>query len=181
VTDDTLIKVNIKGLILFDNRFSLVGLNHLAERAALRYLQLCRSSGKIERMAEAYDQLATVFKASAEAGKNAFAMGKFYWVQYIGEGVPVHLRKEFIYRNPANLHVSEFHTYVRAIMDSAVQNGVEVRIAGTSAPTSKDAESKDAIIFVTSVKPVFDEPSEESPFTNDMAQQFIHYIPFTQV
>lgn len=71
------------------------------------------------------------------------------------QGVPVHLKEEFIYRNPSHLHVSEFQGLMLRSIEMLVESGVEVTISNTNTINPNHHDSAGVIIFLTSVKPVY--------------------------
>ncbi len=60
-----------------------------------------------------------------------------------------------------------------------MDKGVEVKISSQASPSSKDLESKDAIIFITSVKPIFSKATSQYRHALNQAKQFQHSTPFT--
>ncbi len=102
-------------------------------------------------------------------------------VVFLSSGVPAHLQKEFIYRNANNLHVSEFHALIKKLVTSIVPAGVKVELSNHVTPTQADLDSKDAVICITSVKPIYStKSSAASPYAANQTNQFQHFIPFTQ-
>ncbi len=73
-------------LSLSIDRFSAVGLLYLVERSASRLMDMYRITSRIDKMAIEFGKLSTVFKTIAESGSVEFALGTFYWVQYVGKG-----------------------------------------------------------------------------------------------
>ena len=101
-------------------------------------------------------------------------------VLYCTAGVPLHLRQEFIYRNPSNLHVSEFHALIVKVTEGLVAEGISVRMSSLSTPTEADLNSNDVVIFITSVKPIHvPRSSAASPHAVNQVREFQHFVPFT--
>jgi hypothetical protein len=157
-----------------------IGLSYLAERATFALVDLHRKTMQVRKIAEEYATLAASFQATSDSGNSSFGMGTFYWVQFIGQGVPLRLRHEFIYRNSMNLHVSEVHSEFRHLLEAAAAPGVEVKIASQMNPSSADKESSDAILFITSVKPVFAPASASNRHAPNQTREFQLSVPFTK-
>jgi hypothetical protein len=159
-------------------RFNSVQLLYLAERSFDSLVDILRIYNRTEKISEEYTKMTNLFKSVSEAGTAGYAMGTFYWVQYVGRGVPEHLRKEFIYRNPSNLHVSEFHGLIIKVIKEIVPKDVNVRISSMSTPSEDDMNSTDVIIFMTSVKPIYRTSSGDNVALNQV-KDFQHFVPFT--
>ena len=161
--------------------FDDVGLTYLAEKCTLHLIELLRARGDVERIAAEYRHLSQSFGSLAESGNasSSFSLGTYYWVIFVGRGVPESYRHEFIYRNSNNLHISEFHALVKTFLETAVEPRVKVVMSNKSAPTPADSDSEDAIIFITSVTPVLSEPSVACPHSLNQASVFRHSLPFT--
>jgi hypothetical protein len=158
--------------------FKKLQLIYLAERASHALVDLARQQNKLLGMAQAYEKLAEIYKVVAEGGVNPFAMGTFYWVKYVGLGTPPQFRHEYIYRNATNMHVSEFHVLIKELIVPSVAAETEVRVSQANAPTQADLESKDVVIFITAVRPVY--AKSVAPEARNKAIGFCQSVPFTK-
>ncbi len=94
-------------------------------------------------------------------------------------GVPPNLRRDFIYRNSNNLHVSEFHGLIRSLLASLVGSEVETKVSPQALPSVSDFDTKDAIIFITSVKPLFQPTTRQRRYAFNQVKDFQHSSPYT--
>lgn len=93
-------------------------------------------------------------------------------------GVPSYLEGDYIYRTHGTVHVSEFQNMMITRLKEVVGAGVEVRTSNKSVPDEADEDSKDAIIFSTSVIPCFEDTA--SAYGKNQTRQFNYYLPFTR-
>ena len=69
------------------DRFTAVGLVYLAERSTTQMLSLLRiHQHRVDKMMAEYAKMSNLFKTVSDSGSSAFAMGTYYWVQYLGNG-----------------------------------------------------------------------------------------------
>lgn len=157
-----------------------IGLSYLAERSTFALVDLNRKTIQVRKIAEEYATLAASFQATSDSGNSNFGMGTFYWVQFIGQGIPVQLRHEFIYRNSMNLHVSEVHSEFKRLIEASVSPGIEVKVASQLLPSTADIDSEHAIIFITSVKPVYLPATPTNRYALNQTKEFQLSVPFTK-
>ena len=79
--------------------------------------------------------------------------------------------------------MSEFHTLIRNIithsLDQKNHNSIEVKISSQNTPTIDDYNSNDIIIFITSVKPLYEPLTSENPYSLNQVKNFQYSVPFT--
>ena len=72
--------------------------------------------------------------------------------------------------------MSEFHTLIRNIithsLDQKNHNSIEVKISSQNTPTIDDYNSNDIIIFITSVKPLYEPLTSENPYSLNQVKNF---------
>ena len=109
-------------------------------------------------------------------------------------GVPPHLRgREFIYRNANHLRVAEFQALMKTHLENIVakDKGIVVTVSSDTNMNSSSEESKDAFIYMTSVKPIMSVKSDKyysiSSITNpdeiallNQVRCFQFSVPFTK-
>jgi hypothetical protein len=82
----------------------------------------------------------------------------------VGDGIPDHLRdKEFIFRNPSNIQVSEFHAMVMNHVRSIVPEGVEAKMIKDAANIEANLPPNSAFVVLNSVKAIMRQLSRPNP------------------
>jgi len=145
----------ITSLSVSADMFRKANLLYLSERSLLAMIGMYRSDADNNALiSSCYEKLSKMF-SDISVGNMKFAMGTFFRVLYIGQGVPERLRnKEFIVRNGNYLHVSEFQALIKCQLQLLVGEKVPVSVLPDTSPVPPE-DSVEAYAYMTSVTPVF--------------------------